>query len=264
MRFGVAPRHSALAGAARIGNRPRVVGTLINTGAILLGGVAGLGLAKHLTPARQAKLRLVLALLVVYVAGSTFWNALDGYEWGMKFKLFGVTLVALMAGNALGLLLRLQRMLNAAGRHAQRAMQRDGSSEGSKFSEGFVTTSLLFCVGPMAIIGSVQDGLTGNFQTLALKGLLDGLATMGFIGMFGWGVMLSALPVLAYQGTLTLLARWLQQYLGDALMVDAINATGGWLVLFTALVILDVKKVPLGNYLPSLVLAPLLARWWLG
>jgi len=241
-----------------------VVGTLINTGAILLGGVAGLGLAKHLTPARQAKLRLVLALLVVYVAGSTFWGALDGYEWGMKFKLFGVTLVALVAGNALGLLLRLQRLLNAAGGYAQRSMQREGSPEGSKFSEGFVTASLLFCVGPMAIIGSVQDGLSGNYQTLAIKGLLDGLATMGFIGMFGWGVMLSAIPVLAYQGALTLLARWLQQYLDNALMVDAINATGGWLVLFTALIILDVKKVPLANYLPSLLLAPLLAHWWLG
>ena len=132
-----------------------MVGTFINTGAIVLGGVAGLTFARHLTSARQQKLRLVLAILTVYVAASTMWDALDGYGWGMKLKLFGVTLVSLVVGNAIGMALRLQSGLNRIGNMVQSRLQR-GPESGTRFSEGLVTTTLLFCVGPMAIIGTTM------------------------------------------------------------------------------------------------------------
>jgi uncharacterized membrane protein YqgA involved in biofilm formation len=243
-----------------------VTGTFINASAIVLGGIAGLTLARHLTPSRQLKLKVLLAVLVVYVSASTIWSALKSYSGSTGLKLLGITFLAIFLGNIFGLLLRLQKILSRAGGLVQRRFQSNssGSPEApNRFSEGFITCSLLFCVGPMAIIGSIQDGISGNYQTLLVKGLLDGLATMGMVGTFGYGVMLAAIPVLAYQGTLTLLARGLENMLQQQLLVDSINATGGWLVLFTALVILDVRKVPLANYLPSLVIAPLLAKWWL-
>jgi uncharacterized membrane protein YqgA involved in biofilm formation len=242
-----------------------VTGTLLNAAAIVAGGLAGLTLARHLTPSRQLKLKLLLAILVVYVSASTIWSALKSYAGTTGLKLLGITFLAIFLGNMVGLTLRFQRGLNWIGKHLQSRFQttQSESNRSNRFGEGFITCSLLFCVGPMAIIGSVQDGLSGNYQTLAIKGLLDGLATMGMVGTFGPGVMLAAIPVLAYQGTLTLLARGLESTLQQHLLVDSINATGGWLVLFTALVILDVRKVPLANYLPSLVIAPALARWWL-
>jgi uncharacterized membrane protein YqgA involved in biofilm formation len=242
-----------------------MIGTLLNASAILAGGVAGLTLARHLTPSRQLQLKLLLGILAAYVAIFTIWSALKNYSGTTGLKLLGITILAIFLGNAVGLLLRLQRGLNCIGKHLQARFQgpTEQRARSHRFSEGFITCSLLFCVGPMAIIGSLQDGLSGNFKTLAIKGLLDGLATMGMVGTFGPGVMLAAIPVLAYQGTLTLLARGLESTLQQQLLVDSVNATGGWLVLFTTLVILDVRKVPLANYLPSLLIAPALAKWWL-
>src|SRR5262249_31214939 len=125
-----------------------------------------------------------------------------------------------------------------------------------------ITCSLLFCVGPMAILGALQDGLDGKYQTLAVKALMDGLATMAFVTTFGWGAMLSVVPVVAYQGTITLGARLLAPFLERQALLDSVNATGGMLVFCIALVILEIKKVELADYLPSLLVAPLLAWAW--
>ena len=113
----------------------------------------------------------------------------------------------------------------------------------------------------MAILGSLDDGLTGNFKTLAVKSVMDGLATMAFVKTFGIGPMFTAIPVLAYQGTITIGARALQPVLENAALLDSINATGGLLILCISLVILDIQKVPLADYLPSLAVAPALT--WL-
>ena len=113
----------------------------------------------------------------------------------------------------------------------------------------------------MAILGPVQDGLEGHWQVLAVKSIMDGLSTMGFVAVFGWSPLLAALPVLLYQGGITLAARQLEPLLKASDLKDAINITGGLMVVFIALVILDVRKVPLANYLPALAWAPILAYW---
>jgi hypothetical protein len=114
----------------------------------------------------------------------------------------------------------------------------------------------------MAIIGSVQDGVDGQWQTLGIKGVMDGLATMAFVSTFGWGVILSVIPVVAYQGTLTLAAKLLAPMLENHALLDSVNATGGMLLFCVALVILEIRRIELGDYLPSLIFAPLLTWWW--
>jgi uncharacterized membrane protein YqgA involved in biofilm formation len=238
-----------------------VVGTIINTAAIVVGGLAGCLAARQLSPRVQLRLKTLLGALVIYVGLSTTWRAING-SFGQVLKQIAVVLLALVLGNVVGKRLRLQGGLNRLGEFAKTRLA--GSTDGSatRWGEGVVTCTLLFCVGPMAILGALQDGLTGDFRTLAIKGIMDGLAAMAFVTTFGWSVMLAALPVLAYQGTITLLAQWAAPFLEDRAVLDAINATGGLLVVCISLVIFEVKKVPLADYLPSLGIAPLLAWWW--
>jgi len=238
-----------------------MIGTILNTAAILLGGTVGLTVARDISPKNQIRLKFVLGAFIIYAGFSTTWSALSG-SFGRVLKLLGIVSLALVLGNILGKLLRLQKSVNYLGQYAKERLVKSSTAGENRISEGFITCTLLFCVGPMAILGALQDGLTGSFRTLAIKSVLDGLSTMAFAKTFGWGVLLSALPVLAYQGTITLAATAIQPLLENKDVLDSINATGGLLVAFIALIVLDVKKVPLADYLPSLIVAPLLAAWW--
>ena len=171
-------------------------------------------------------------------------------------------LLALMLGNLTGKLLRIQKSLNHLGQFAKGRITRATPANSRRFSEGFLTCSILFCLTPVGIIGSLQDGLSGNFKPLAIKAVMDGLATMALVTSFGWSALLSIVPVVAGQGTLTLLAHWAQPWLHKNALVDPLDATAGLLVFCVALIILDLKKIELADYLPSLVFAPLLAWLW--
>jgi len=238
-----------------------VTGTLINTAAILVGGFLGLKASRQISPPTQQRIRLVLAAFTIYAGMSMIWKG-NGGSFGNVLKQLGIAMLALVLGNALGMMLRLQNGLNHLGHYAKERLAKASPEDDHRFSEGFVTCTLLFCVGPMAILGALEDGTHGDFKILAVKSAMDGLAAMGFAAMFGPGVLLAALPVLAYQGTLTLLANALAQHLNDPLLLDAMRVTGGMVVLCITVVILDLRKVPLANYLPSLVVAPLLTHWW--
>lgn len=238
-----------------------MTGTILNGAAILIGGVAGLTVSKQLSLPRQKALKVFLGAFTVYAGLSMTWSALNG-PFFQICKQFIIVLLALMLGKLTGQLLRLQRALNHLGKYAKQRFSQTTPNSPHRMSEGFITCTLLFCVGPMAILGSVQDGLTGNFKTLAIKSVMDGLATMAFVTTFGWGVILSVVPVVAYQGTITLAARSLSPFLQNQALLDSVNATGGFLVFCIALIILELKKIELADYLPSLVLAPLLTWVW--
>ena len=238
-----------------------MIGTLLNAGAILAGGVAGLIVAKDLSPATQSRIKIGLGVFCVYIGLSTTWSGLNG-SFSQITQQIGVALLALVLGNLTGKLLGLQRRSNRFGQYAKDRFSKTKPGDQHRASDGFVTCSLLFCVGPMSVLGALQDGLTGSFRTLAVKSLMDGLATMAFAKSFGWGALLSAVPVLAYQGTLTLGAKALEPFLRDRALLDSVNATGGLLICCIALIILEVKKVRLADYLPSLVFAPMLTWWW--
>jgi len=240
---------------------PRMVGTILNAAAILLGGVAGLGARKQIPIAHQSALKIVLGAVTVYTGLSATWEGLhDGL--GQTFKQLGIVLLALMFGNLTGKLLRVQKSLNHLGQYAKEKISGARPDSPRRFNDGFVTCSILFCFAPLAILGALQDGLAGNFKPLAVKAAMDGLATMAFVTLFGWSVMLSVIPVIAWQGTLALLAQMAQPWLAKYSLLDPINATAGLLVFCVALIVLELKKVELADYLPSLVFAPLLTWLW--
>ena len=236
-----------------------VTGTIINVGLILAGG--GIGLTtRPISASSQKALRNLLAVFTIYVGLSMAWGGLNGHFLAV-LKQMTITMLALMFGNLTGRLLGLQKGLNRLGQYARRQLDESQGGAG-KVADGFVTCTILFCVGPMAILGALQDGLLQNPKTLVLKGCMDGLATMAFVKTFGPGVMLAAIPVLAYQGSLTLLSRFLEPIFRDQALLDSVGAVGGLMVCFVALVIFEFRKIRLADYLPSLVYAPLLTWWW--
>jgi len=132
------------------------------------------------------------------------------------------------------------------------------SSSESRFVNGLLTTSLLFCIGPLAILGSIQDGLTGNYETLAVKAVIDGFASMAFASSLGAGVVFSAFFVLIYQGGISLLAAQVQSVVSNEMMAE-MTAVGGLILIgITISSMLELRKIRVGNFLPGLFIAPLL------
>ncbi len=236
-------------------------GTLLNAAGILLGGILGLALQRQFKPNTQVLLKNILGLLVIWVGLSTTWKSLGGGVLGVA-KQMTIVVLALILGRLTGRLLHLQKGLNHLGEYAKERFSKASAGAPQKWSEGFITCTVLFCVGPMAILGSIQDGLDGKWQTLGIKAAMDGLATMAFVGSFGWSAILSVVPVVAYQGTLTLAAKWLAPQLQNPALLDSINATGGLLVFCISLIVFELKKIELADYLPSLAWAPLLTWVW--
>jgi uncharacterized protein len=237
-------------------------GTVLNVAGILIGGLIGLTREKPLPPTAESFFKVTLGAFTVFYGLRLTWLSLNG-SFGQAMKQLLIAVLALMLGKITGRLLRLQKMSNRLGQAARERIARAGSGGPSRLSDGFKTCAALFCAAPLAILGAVQDGLSGYFYPLAVKAVMDGLAAMGFAGLFRGGVMLAALPVLAFQGTITLLcAHWLKPLLAAYGLIDSINAVGGLLVFSVALVILGLKKIELADYLPSLIFAPLLTWLW--
>jgi uncharacterized membrane protein YqgA involved in biofilm formation len=237
-----------------------MIGTILNVGAILAGGSAGLLAGKQLNAKLEFRVKMILGVLTIYVGMRTVWISING-SFFQVLKQIAIMLAALVIGNVIGRFLRLQNGLNRLGEYAKKAFADAPVGKPKGFGEGFVTCTILFCVGPMAILGALEDGLTGRIHILAIKSLMDGLATMAFVKTFGIGPIFAAIPVLAYEGTISLAASSLGPVLSNHLLLDSLSATGGLLILCISLVILDIQKVPLADYLPSLLVAPALT--WL-
>lgn len=226
-------------------------GTLINVAAILAGTAGGVALGHRLAENLQQRVLAGLGLITL-VLGLDL--ALAWRDTSALYVLGGILL-----GGLAGEWLRIEGRLEDLGFALQHRLAADG--EPSKLAEGFVTASLLFCIGPLAVIGSFDDALRGDTTALATKAVLDGFAALALAAALGWGVALSALSVLVYQGALTLFAGRLDGVLeGEALA--AMTSAGGILIVGIALKLLDVKDVRVGNFLPALLFAPLLVGAW--
>ena len=226
-----------------------MTGTFVNVGAILLGTLIGELVGGRLSQQLQTRILHGLGLVVLVIGID---NALQWRDTNPLFVLGGVLLGGL-AGEAL----RIEDRLQAVGDRAQRTLARGGEST---VAEGFFTASLIFCVGALAVVGSIQDGLTGNHDTLYTKALLDGFASVALAASLGWGVALSAVSVLIYQGALTLGAGLFQNILtdgSDALL--SLTSAGGVLIIGLSLKLLDIQDVKVGNFLPALLFAPAIA-----
>lgn len=238
-----------------------MIGTLLNVAGIVLGGAVGLLKKKPLSLANQFFLKAALGVSTVYCGLHLLWISVNG-PFLQILKQLAIVVVSLTLGRLAGRLMHLQKASNGLGQFARARMVAAKPDNSNRFSEGFNVCTALFCAAPLGILGAIHSGLSNYFYPLAIKAVMDGLATMSFIGLFGWGVMLSAVPVLVFQGTITLVcARFLQPLLETHSLIDPVNATGGVLICSVALIIFDVKKVAVADYLPSLVFAPLLASW---
>lgn len=224
------------------------IGTLTNVAAVLagtaIGAVAGIRFPERVRGTVLATLGLLTAAV--------------GVRELLPTDEFPLVLGAVLLGALIGEALQIERGLEAVGTSLQRRVSRDGSD--SRFSEGFVIASLVFCIGPLTIVGSIEDGL-GDPELLLVKSGLDGFASIAFAAVYGWGVGLSALTVAVIQGGIALGAGALDGVLTDP-MLDALGAAGGILLLGIALRLLDLKEVRVANLLPAIVLAPLFVAIW--
>lgn len=239
-----------------------MIGTALNVAGILFGGIAGLARRKPLSPAKESFLKVALGAFAVFYGLRLTWQSLGG-PWLHILKQLLIAVLALMLGKLTGQLCRLQAGSNRLGQYARARILAAKPGNPGRLDEGFKACAALFCAAPLGVLGAVQDGFSRYFYPLAVKGVMDGFATLGLVPLFGWGVMLAALPVLAVQGSLTLVAeRIVGPWLAARGLVDPVNAVGGLLVFSVALVILGLKKVKLADYLPSLLFAPLLTWVW--
>jgi len=233
-------------------------GTIINVFTVLLGGTLGTVLGNRLPEKMRETIMHALGLLTMTI----------GFQLSLETGNILIVLGSLLLGGLLGEFLGIERGIDELGLWLEK---RTGGGKRGKpgdsparsahrttpFSHAFLTASLVFCVGPMTILGSIQDGLTGDYTLLAVKSTMDGFASLAFASTLGPGVIFSALTVLLYQGALTLGAGWADAMLTDP-MVAEMTATGGVLMLALGMGLLQIKKIRAGNLLPAIAIAPVI------
>lgn len=223
-------------------------GTWVNVLAILAGSLLGTLIGR----------RLFQRLLTTVTQATGLGILLVGLTMATQSQNIVLVIVSLVAGGISGELLDIEGRLAGLGKRLESLLSRGGRGE---ITRAFVSASLLYCVGAMAIIGSMDAGLRANYNTLYAKALLDGILAASMSTTMGWGVALSSLPVLVYQGSLTLMATWMQNYLTPAVVTE-ITASGGLLIIAIALDVLKIKEIHVGNLLPAIFFAAILSLWW--
>jgi len=247
-----------------------MTGTLVNVTAIVAGTGLGLALgARFRHPVRQT-VTDVLGVFVIVLGLSDALTAF-GPEMTLAFGRYAALLVlgALLLGAIIGETIDIEGRLEQFGRWLRRRTigpsddhpDTIGEGRDAPFVEGFVVTSLIVCVGPLAILGALQDGLTDAFPLLAVKSMLDGTVAIAFASSMGVGVAFAAIPLLVWQGGLTLAASAIGGLI-TAPMVAALTAVGGVLVIGIGLRLLEIRTLRVANLLPALILAPLAAALW--
>ena len=215
----------------------------MNAAAILLGGTVGLLLGGRVPERARATLMDGIGLVVLVL----------GVQMALETGNALIMLGALLVGGLLGEWWRLEWRLECLGESLRR---RFGGAH-ARFTEGFLAATVLFCVGPMAILGAISDGLRGDYSILAVKSVLDGVSALAFASLMGVGVLFSAPVLFAYQGAISLIAGLADTVLTDP-MVTEMTAVGGIMILGIGLRLLQIRQVRVANFLPALVLAPLL------
>jgi len=225
-----------------------MTGTFLNIATVIIGGVIGLIFGA----------RIPDKLKETVIAGMGLFTAAMGIQMFLKTENPLIVLGSLLIGTLLGEWWRIEDGLQNLGKILEQRFSKAGDDGSNKFVRGFLTASLLFCVGPMTILGSIQDGLTGDYNLLAVKSVLDGFASLAFTSTLGVGVMFSTLVIFVFQGGISLLAVELNAIVTPS-MLNELTATGGVILIGLALSsLLEIKKIRVGNMLPALAIAPLI------
>ncbi len=225
-----------------------MTGTFLNIATVLVGGIIGLVFGA----------RIPEKLKDTVIAGLGLFTAAMGLQMFTDTESPLIVLGALLIGTLLGEWMRIEDGLHNLGKFLEQRFSKEGDDGSNKFVRGFLTASLLFCVGPMTILGSIQDGLTGDYQLLAVKAVLDGFAAMAFASTLGAGVLFSTIVILVFQGGISLFAAQLSAIV-TPLMMNELSATGGVILLGLAISsLLEIKKIRVGNMLPALAIAPVI------
>jgi uncharacterized membrane protein YqgA involved in biofilm formation len=216
-----------------------MLGTLANTFAIVVGSLIGLAFSRFIPKKITTTLIQGAALAVMLI----------GLKMAWKENNFIIILCSLVFGGVIGELIMIEERINGLGKWLEEKFARSGGN----ISKGFITTTLLYCVGSMAVVGSLESGLTGNHDTLFAKSVLDGLGSIIFAGSLGVGVLFSAASVFLYQGSITLGASFLKQFLTDP-VITQMSAIGGLLIVAMGFNMLEVVKIKVANLLPGIFL----------
>jgi len=235
-----------------------VTGTIINILTVLVGGILGLIFGARL-PERVRQ---------TVIAGLGLFTAAIGIQMFLKTENPIIVLGSLLVGGLLGEWWGIEDGLRRFGAFLEKRFTRQNmvgevsmgevNPQGSRFIRGFLTASLVFCVGPMTILGSIQDGLAGDYSLLAIKSVLDGFAALAFASTLGLGVLFSTLVILFYQGGISLLAAQAQALVTPEMMAE-MTAVGGVLLLgISVSSLLELKPIRVGNFLPALIIAPII------
>jgi uncharacterized membrane protein YqgA involved in biofilm formation len=235
-------------------------GALLNALGILLGAMIGLTQDKPLSLRSQLWFRNAIGALTILFGLWLVGTSLQG-GFTSCLKQLLIAVIAVVPGFWVGKLFRLQKLSNHLGRKAANAITAAQKNPDQNSSDAFNACAVLFCAAPLGIIGAVTDGLSGYYYLLGVKAIMDALAMTGFIKVFRWPSALSAFPVWLFFSTISLAV---QLYVKPALSVpclNSINATAGLIACIITIVIFEVRRVELANYLPALVIAPLLTKW---
>ncbi|MEG0491688.1 MAG: DUF554 domain-containing protein [Clostridia bacterium] len=219
-----------------------MIGTLINCAAILVGSALGLLLRKGIKQGMAQTVMQGIGLSVILI----------GLMGAIKTQNTLLVILSMVLGGVLGTLLDLDAKMNKLGAFAQRKLCK-GAAEGSTFAKGFVTASLVFCVGAMAVVGALDSGIRGDHSTLIAKAALDGVAAIVFSSSMGAGVMLAALPVFIYQGTIALLGTAVAPLLSNTVIAE-MSAVGGLLIVGIGINMLLDQNIKVANLLPAILI----------
>lgn len=221
-----------------------MTGTLLNTVAVLIGGGLGTLLGQRLPDKMRDTVMHGLGLVTL----------LTGLRMALGTANILIVMGSILLGGVIGEWLRIEEGLQALGDRLQARFKSSGSTT---LAEGFVTASLIFCVGPITVLGSIRDGMVGDYSLLAIKSLLDGFASLALAASLGIGVLFSAVSILVVQGSISVLARLAQVGMNEA-MVTEMTAAGGVIIMGIGLILLDLKRIRIASLLPAIVIAPLI------
>jgi len=228
-------------------------GTIVNSAAILAGSLLGMLINKGIV----GRIRITDSLKNILMQGIGLSVVIIGITNALKTHNMLLVILSLVIGGIVGQAVGIENKLDALGDYAQRKL---GGGKNNIVSQGFVTASLIFCVGAMAVVGSLDAGLKGNYTTLYAKSMLDGITSIVLASTMGIGVAFSAIAVFVYQGAITLASGVLAGFLSD-MVISEMTAVGGILILGIGLSMLEIKKFNIGNLLPAVFIPPL--YFWL-